>query len=273
MRMIVHPGFHKTGTSTVQTALRAAREALPGWIVALREDMPDAPAAARAYSRSRDPVELGLFQAALADWLDALPDDAEGIVISAEGLSGHMPGRGAVTDYSATPALMGALAEVMRLHFGLDLDLRLYLTVRDPARWVESLHWQHVRSGALAEPLTVFRARLGGKINIAPVLCRIETAIAPAAVTVTTLEEIHTLRCGLLTPILDLMGLSPEAWEPVASNLRENARPRQIDRPALADRLAAINAEGLPQAEAQKKKRAVMAAAWREDRRARATNV
>lgn len=85
-RVIVHPGFHKTGTSSVQRALRAGRTDLaPLWQIGLEEDFPDAAAAARAYSLRRDPLDLGLFQQALADWIETLDlAGAEGLLLSCE---------------------------------------------------------------------------------------------------------------------------------------------------------------------------------------------
>ncbi|KEO54014.1 hypothetical protein [Thioclava pacifica] len=264
MRVIVHPGFHKTGTSTIQTGLRAARTHLPDWAIALREDIPDASAAARAYSLTRDPMELGLYQAALADWADALPKGTKQAVISIEGLSGHMPGRDGVLDYAAAPALMAALAEVFWAAYGSALDLEMFLTIRETSAWIDSLHWQHVRTGTLGEPLTAFRARLDG-FEIAPTLRDIETAVAPARVTSVALEETLSYPRGPLTPLLDRMGISLAARAPIEAGVTANARPSAVDRAVLADTLAAINAEGLPREAAQEKKRDVLRAAWREE--------
>ena len=65
MRIIIHAGFHKTGTTTVQKTLRANREDLrPHCRIILRPGMVALCEAARAYSVSRsqtdDSVEVYL---------------------------------------------------------------------------------------------------------------------------------------------------------------------------------------------------------------------
>ncbi|OOY08117.1 hypothetical protein [Thioclava sp. F36-7] len=268
MRVIVHPGFHKTGTSTIQTGLREVSVHLPDWAIALREDIPDAAAAARAFSLTRDPFELGLYQAALASWADALPEDTTQAVVSIEGLAGHMPGRDGVLDYSATPELMGALAEVFRAKYEDALELQLFLTTREKTAWIESLHWQHVRSGMLTDTLDTFRTRLSG-FDLAPVLREIVSTVAPAPVTWVMLDEARDNPHGPLTPLLDLMGVPPEVRASLGLGITANARPRRVDRAALADQLAEINAEGLPREATKEKKRAILRAAWREEAEAK----
>jgi len=258
MRLIVHPGFHKTGTSTVQTQLRAARASLaPDWIVALREDIPDAPAAARAYSESRERFEIGMFQAALANWFESLDRTrAKGILISAEGLAGHMPGRPETDDYSATPALMAALVEVAQAVFGAALDLRFHLSTRAPENWLPSLHWQHVRTGVLSETLEDFCARMAPQADLAPVVAEIAQAVAPWPVTALPLEAAAKLAQGPITPLLDLMGLDDAARQLFGGQPPRNARPAVADATALANHFAAINAAAADKATATARKQA-----------------
>ena len=61
-RIVVHAGFHKTGTSTVQALLRDNREALKPYLRSmLKGGMTELLSAARGFSTWRDPVTLAKF--------------------------------------------------------------------------------------------------------------------------------------------------------------------------------------------------------------------
>lgn len=264
MRLIVHPGFHKTGTSTVQTQLRNARASLaPDWVIGLREDIPDAPAAARAFSHLRDPLERGLFQAALADWLDGLDlRRAKGVVISAEGFCGHMPGRPETDDYSAAPPLMAALAEVAQALFGADLDLQFFLSTRSAKAWLTSLHWQHVRTGMLTETVEAFCTRMAPHADLAAQAEAIAMAVAPWPVHAVPLDLSSTMAQGPVTPLLDLMQIDATQRLAFAAEGPRNARPPSADATALADHFAAINAETGDKSAAAARKQAELRRIW-----------
>lgn len=265
-RLIVHPGFHKTGTTTVQHQLKAARGDLaPGWAVLLRDDLADAPAAARAFSARRDPLELGLFQAALAGVFAA--QNAPGIVISCEGLCGHMPGRAEAEDYGAAPTLMAALETAARGVFGSGLDLRFYLSTRAEG-WIESVHWQHVRTGTLTEPLATFRARMAAAADLDAVVAGIAAAVE-APVSAAPIEQTTQQAQGPATPLLDLMELPAAQRARFDARERRNGRPRRANLAALADRFARINARLAPEAAALRKQ-ALLEEIWARGKKERA---
>mgnify|MGYP000846023775 CR=1 FL=1 len=258
-RLIVHPGFHKTATTTVQTQLAEARATLaPDWVVLLRDDLLDAPAAARAYCGPRATLDLGLFQAALADVLEPHAR-APGVVISCEGLCGHMPGRPGIEDYSAAPALMAALAATARKIFGPALDLQFYLSTRMAQPWLESVHWQHVRTGTLTEECADFCARMNGAAALDTIVAAIAEA-ASAPVQAVPIEASTQMAQGPITPLLDLMGLPEPARSGFRAQDRRNGRPRRADPTKLANRLAQINRR-FPPEEARRRKAAVLAPA------------
>jgi hypothetical protein len=263
-RVIVHPGFHKTGTSTVQTQLRAARAALaPRWVVGLREDIPDAPAAARAFSASHNPLEIGMFQAALADWLESLDLTGDmGVVISAEGLCGHMPGRPEADNYSAAVPLMAALAEVVDAVFDGTADLQFFFSTRAPEAWLPSLHWQHVRTGELDETVEAFCQRMAPQADLEAIVAEITAAVAPHPVHATRLEDSAPRPQGPITPLLDLMGLSPDERAIFSGQDLRNARPKRADASELADRFAQINAESGDKGIAAQRKQAELKRIW-----------
>lgn len=260
-RVIVHPGFHKTGTTTVQMQLAEARGGWQGrWIVGLRDDMPGVSHNARLFSQSRRGLDLGLMQNALADWFEAQPlAGIEGVVVSCEDFAGFMPGRCGAIDYSAAPQLMLAFAEVVTAVFGPELDLRFFFSTREMADWLPSVHWQNVRTGTLAESWAQFRARVEGGVNLDTVVERVAAVLAPWPVQAMRLEESRTLAQGPITPILDLMGIPQAERAAFTPEDRRNARPEHHNIRGLADRFAQINAQFGDVATAARRKRAVLA--------------
>ena len=91
-KVIIHAGFHKTGTSSLQQVLRANRPLLqPELAMRLKGQMPDLTHATRGYSTWRD--DLTLVKAAtrfgaVLDGLVAMPKRA--LLLSAEEFSGYM---------------------------------------------------------------------------------------------------------------------------------------------------------------------------------------
>lgn len=261
-RVIVHAGFHKTGTSTVQRALRAHRARLaPLWQVGLEEDFPDAAASARAWSVGGDPVDLGLFQGLMADWLAARDlAGARGLVLSCESLAGEIPGRiGGCRDYRGGTVLLPALIAAIRAVLG-PVAVDVHLSTRAAEDWLDSLHWQLVRGGAVDEDHAPFTARMRPHADLAVQARAIGAAIAPDRLTIAALED-GTGPEGPLAPLFDLMGLPPglrAGWGVTAAN----ARPPGIDRIALADRFAAINRASPSRDAARTRKRAIMARIW-----------
>ncbi len=160
--IVIHAGFHKTGTSTVQRFLKGHRAALkPHAVVVLKGRMDALISAARGYSTWRDPITLAKFARRADDLAQSLTHvRRRALILSAEELSGHMPGRAGIDDYSATAPLIGELAAAFHRHRKAP-DLRLAYGVRDGAEWLESAYWEHVKSSSMTEDYTDFAARIG----------------------------------------------------------------------------------------------------------------
>ncbi len=263
-RVIVHAGFHKTGTSTVQQTLRAHRDALaPLWRLGLEDDFADAAASGRAYSVRGEALDLGLFQGAMADWLAGLDlRGAEGLLISCESLAGEIPGRiGGAPDYRRGQVLLPALIAAIRAVLG-HTPVHVHLSTRAAAGWIESLHWQLTRGGLVDEDHAAFDARIRPAADLAAQARAIAAAIAPDPLTHRALEDCHGLPEGPLTPILDLMDLPPALRAALADLTQANARPTRVDRIALADRFGEINRAGHTRQEGMRLKRAILGPVW-----------
>lgn len=234
-RFVIHAGFHKTGTSTVQHFLRKNRTALmPHLAIRLKGQMTDLTHAARGYSTWRDPLTLAKVVARFDALLDGLPDmPRRTLVLSGEELSGHMPGRGELSDYGAASELAAIYCEVIAKRFP-GTDVAFYFTTRAPAPWLESAYWEHVKSSSMTLDLDAFIARYSRASNLDEVVNAVRAAI-PHPVHSTALDG----GGDIITDLLDLYAvpdrLRPELARPAPVNTR-------LPRDLLLELLAANRA-------------------------------
>ena len=176
-RIVIHAGFHKTATSSVQQVLRDNRAALKPYLRSqLKWGMRDLLHAARGYSTWRDPLTLGKFARRFRALLEAQADmPRRTLCLSAEELSGHMPGRPGISDYGAAPILAAEMARAAAARFP-EAETRFLYTVRAPESWLESAYWEHVKSSSLTESLDAFRDRMAGAADLAAVVERVRAA-------------------------------------------------------------------------------------------------
>ncbi len=204
MRLIVHAGFHKTGTSSVQKMLRHNNARLSDeFRVFTHRDIRGPCGAARGLSVSRDPLDEALFTLELAEFLTALDaDDPRPVVISSENLAGHIPGRYGLLRYSATPAIMARFAEVAA--DCLDAPrITFYFSTRAREPWLRSCHWQHLRATRLADDFATYRAAHLPHADLAGDVAAIARAVpAPHDVVSAALDQVAN---GPLGPLLDVM--------------------------------------------------------------------
>jgi hypothetical protein len=207
-RIVIHAGFHKTATSSVQQVLRINRPLLkPVMRSVLKGGMPDLIHAARGYSTWRDPLTLDKFARRFGTLLSRQSNmPRRALCLSAEELAGHMPGRGALADYSAAAILA---AEMMRIAGQLfpQADLALFYSTRAPEAWLHSAYWEHVKSSSLTMGLAEFSQTYGTAADLDHIVDDIAAA-HPGKVHRARLEQTAQLPAGPATPVLDLCGVS-----------------------------------------------------------------
>lgn len=250
MRILLHPGFHKTGTSSLQRGALAALHRLEPFLrLLLTPGMALAARAARRYSAEPTAERLDrvarAFDAALAQFD---PADARALLISSEDLCGYLPGLHGVQDYRAAPALVACAAARIRARFDT-AQLTVWFTTRDPAAWLQSLYWQNLRAQRLTEDADRFCARLAPAAD----LDRIVTAtrdLAGGEVRSSPIETCGAAPCGPLGTALGLLGLGAADPGPLP---RHNIGPR-----AAAAELLALNRSDLSDEALREAKRAVL---------------
>ena len=256
MRVLLHAGFHKTGTTTVQQALYRNRDTLAPHLRLLpRARMAAAGKAAQAWSAGGDPFDLALFGYELAQVMEEWDsDDPRPVVMSAEDLCGHMPGRDSVETYAATAPLMQAIADTLAAVHPKAAPV-FYFSTRGAEDWLASAHAQHLRASRMTLSAKAFCDRFRGAADLDALAEGIAAALAPLPVHHCALEQSRGRPLGPLDPLLDLLDL-PEG-------LRDRLEPQPPANPALppdcAEDLLALNRSDLDDAALREAKRALIA--------------
>ncbi|AVO36844.1 hypothetical protein [Pukyongiella litopenaei] len=256
LRLVVHAGFHKTGTTTVQKTLRANAPVLkPHLRVFLRPRMVALCEAARAWSVSHGALDMALFRYELAELAQGWSRrDARPVLLASEDLAGHMPGRRGLTAYDATPALMKALAEtVAQIHPGA--DIRFFFSTRAPAPWLASCHAQHLRAVRMVLDAETYADRYRASAGLDAVIDAVAQAVAPAPVLRRALEDSAGQALGPLAPLLDLCGLP----DPVRDRLAPQPAANRRHDPAILLALLAANRDHADPDALRAAKRAILA--------------
>ncbi|PKP84795.1 MAG: hypothetical protein CVT80_06185 [Alphaproteobacteria bacterium HGW-Alphaproteobacteria-2] len=260
-RVVIHAGFHKTGTTTAQQTLHANGPVLwPVMALGLRWRLKPVLHAARAFSTLRDDLSLIEFTARFDEYLDDLDIGNRGLLIASEELCGHLPGRGDIADYAAAPVLMRRMADVLERRFGDVLDLAFLFTLRRPSDWLESAWAEHVKSSRMTLDFEAFRARLAPAADLPGTADRIRAAVAPHPVETAWIEDTADTALGPVTPLLDLMRLAPERRARIIPQPRANTRlPAAVLAEMLEINRCAPNADDAKAAKAALVSRAGMA--------------
>lgn len=191
-RIIVHPGFHKTGTTTAQTFLRENRKVIRRHAdFVLKWRFEPVTRAARAFSNSRSDLDRARFRFRFIGFLGTLePMAKKPLLISSEELLGHMPGHKAITDYSAAPDLCEDMADALRHHFGAAVPLTFLFTTRGARAWLQSA-WAHtVTRSKETRDRAGFDADLAGAANFDTVLSAVRRRVGSAEVVARALEDV-----------------------------------------------------------------------------------
>ena len=262
-RILIHAGFHKTGSSSVQAALRAHAAALAPHCAVLLADTPEGHRvreAARLLSRAPGVVNRRLFRRALDAWLGLVPlAGNQRLILSCEDLSGHMPGHPGVTAYSMAGRLASVAARAARemwprTEMWPGAEVWLAYGTRAPEGWLASAYWQQAQHPHLTEDFAPFAARLRPACDFTALIAQIGLEADTPAIAM-ALERHGPRRLGPVEALYDLIGL-PEA-------LRDSLAPVPVANPGgsprLARKLVALNREGLDPEALTAAKRALLA--------------
>ena len=258
VRIVVHAGFHKTGTSSVQHMLRANKRPLARALrVFLKPDMTELCEAARAFSATPEDLERALVHYEASRLFGALdPEDARTVLLSSEDLSGHIPGRQDRMGYPAAPLIMKTLADAARATLGPKTDISFYFSTRAPAAWMKSCYAQHVRATRMTMTLEAYEDWQRPAAGLLDAVDAVAEAVEPSRVYSAALEDVAGGPMGPLDPILDILRLKPRLRDRLTAQPPSNtAMP-----PEVLDALLALNRSDLARPDMRARKEALITA-------------
>ncbi len=260
-KIVIHAGFHKTGTTTVQQVLKKNAKLLwPHMAIGLRHRFEELLHAARDYSTWRDPLSLAKFSHRFDAFIQSLDlGPKRQLVISAEELSGHLPGRGDLADYSAAPALMAEIVTVLEHRFQSP-DITFYFSTRAAGPWLKSAYWEHVKASRMTLDFGDYAARYKVSADLDEAAARIAQKVAPHRVVTRSLASCADLPLGPADPLLDLLKI-PAARRAL---LKPQPPANQARPPEVLQAFLEFNRSDMTGPEVGEAKRAYLAGLTRE---------
>lgn len=242
-RVIVHAGFHKTGTTTAQRFLmHNGKQIWPHHAIAIQHRIHHSVKMALAYSTGAGALALDEFRFRLIAFLKTLSVGNRGLIISAENLSGMMPGKNDLVDgYSACPTLMQAVVECIETVIDPRPDLVFHFSTREKPAWLRSIWWHNLRKTRLTDDLEAFSAALGPTCDLDETVNQVRRAVSPYRVSSERLEQTTTQQFGPATPLIDLLELPDHRRAELQNIPPENVMP-SLD---LANEFLALNRSGM----------------------------
>jgi len=228
-RVIVHAGFHKTGTTSLQHFLAKNRNVLaPYFTYYGKAEFMQAGANARIYAQRPFIWRRLAFRRSFRRFLLGIPN-APIIVLSRETFSGVMPGHRnitgrTITTQAATATILAReIISALRVRFGPDVRVEFLYTTRDRESWIRSVYGHLLRSIHLTIDYPAFYesfAKLSGPEHDAH---HIADEIAPVPVHIADLAEFANHPEGPAAAVLEIAG--------VPDQVRLQLKPAKLQNP------------------------------------------
>ena len=205
-RILIHAGFHKTGTTTLQnTLLLNAATLLPHVEIYLQDGVTLLPLreAVLTFSGNRCKETKQVISeraGALFGSLD--PSDQRPILVSSESLSGHFPGSAGVHKYGPAPIAIELIRDAWVEVMGSAEGFEVYYSTRREG-WLESCHWQRLKTNRTTLSLEEYCTKFAIAADHDAILDDIRARLGPAHVHTRALEDMD----HPIDPVLDILGL------------------------------------------------------------------
>lgn len=212
-KVIVHAGYHKCGTTSLQDFLKANKSALkPCFDVYGKTDFLAAGAHARIYSQRPYRWRLWRFRRSLRRFLNSI-EAAETIILTRETFSGGMSGHRRLTGrimtgyFSPSKPLSGVIISELRRRFGPDTEIIFAYSTRQKESWIKSVHGHLLRSIRLKDDFTKFRARFPDLLSPQEEAAQMAQHLAPVKTVTFALEDYAKHPEGPAAGLLDYLGV------------------------------------------------------------------
>ncbi|MEL6641875.1 MAG: hypothetical protein AAFP98_11275 [Pseudomonadota bacterium] len=212
-QILLHPGFHRTGTSSIQHFLWLNRDALAPYLtVRLTRHFKPLAQKCNRYAHSQNPLDLTDLLSALDQGFAENPVSSDrDLIISCESFCGDIPGHHEISDYSAAPALITYIAAYLEERFP-KAKVRVLMTTRAPDAWVSSTYRHVLRRSRLTQTEAEFATAFANAAQLEEVVSQIAKAIAPIETLYLPLELAQTADMGPGAAVLDQLNLPAEIW-------------------------------------------------------------
>ncbi len=241
-RVIVHAGFHKTGTTSLQDFLNKNKTLLSRHLAYYgKMDFLAAGSHARLYAQRPFPHRLYRFRRSFRAFLASIPDHHT-IVLSRETFSGGMPGHhtalGRLMRSYQRPArrLAAVIISELRRRFGQDIEITFFYTTRERENWCRSVYGHLLRSIRLTDDYETFRARFPALLGPEREAEQLASAL-PVPVRTARLEDYGNSPEGPAAAILDLLEIPQE----IRAQLRPAPRSNTANSKELQTEFLAFN--------------------------------
>ncbi|MEL6608346.1 MAG: hypothetical protein AAFO93_05495 [Pseudomonadota bacterium] len=259
-KIVIHAGFHKTATTTVQRFLGANRDALrPMAKVVLAFQLRHATAAAHVMSNAPSAAHLADFRSAFEDVLRVMPRDRN-IILSSEDLIGRVPGRVPGDAYPQAEHLAKAMMMSISRVFSDECEATLILSRRAPEDWIESVWWQNLRSTRMTLSHAAFRESMGSGDPQQGVVDRMQAHLGAARVQDYDIERTASIPGGAAWPLLHMIDIPDAIIRDLTPVSPQNRRTVQ----GLEDVFLALNRSDLSKAGVMNAKTLILRSARRQ---------
>nr|WP_321511524.1 hypothetical protein [uncultured Celeribacter sp.] len=206
-RIVIHAGFHKTGTTTLQRTLALnAATFMPHAEVYLQNGLTLAALqdAVLTFSGNRCKETKRIITGCAHDLFSSFDlNDPRPILISSESLSGHFPGSAGVGKYGSAPVAIELIRDAWRDVTGSADGFEVYYSTRRNG-WLASCHWQRLSSGRARVDLDFYSQKYAQAADHTAILDEIRLRLGAAAVHSCALEDMdHPVE-----PVLKILGLT-----------------------------------------------------------------
>lgn len=207
-QILLHPGFHRTGTSSMQHFLWLNRDALAPYLtIRLTRHFKSVARLCTRYSTTQNPLDLTDIISELDAGFAATPvPTGRNLLISSEMFCGEIPGHGTVMDYSAAPTLITYLVGYLEERFP-EAKITVLLSIRDAEEWLFSAYRHVLRRSRLTMTREEFATTYRDAADFEAVAQDIAEAIAPLDVLYLPLDHALQNPLGPGAALVDQMPL------------------------------------------------------------------
>ena len=227
---LIHPGFHKTGTTSLQGFLNKNRNTFAKQDISifLGPQLGPLSLAGRRYGRNPGQNTMRKFKRSVLRFLENV-NESDTVIVSRESLSGRMIGDirddgSVVTSYapSATP-LLWFFVKAARNKFGHDTPITMLFTTRNRDSLLRSAYKHNLRNRRVIDTFDDFQNRFDPTFNLDDEITKIGAALKNVNIVSRTLEELIEAQFGPGSAIVDLLDLPPD----VLKKLKQT-RPQRL---------------------------------------------